>query len=75
MNGETKGENLIVLDLGKKKQKQIKQLKKGEGPLAEEVAQAIDAARRNADGTNPGQPIIPVVILYRKQEKAAKGFF
>ena len=62
-------ENLIVLDVGKKKPKAIKQLKRGEGPLTDEVTQAIEQVRSRAGNGVGTKPVIPVVILYRKEPK------
>jgi hypothetical protein len=58
-----------VLDLGKRKQKDIRQLKKGQGPLLEKVEAAIAAARANVPA---GKEIVPVVILYQKKSKGSK---
>jgi len=58
-----------ILDLGKRKQKQIRQLKKGEGPLMAKVEAAIAQARSSAP---PGKEILPVVIIYRKKSRTSK---
>jgi hypothetical protein len=57
---ESKGAPIII-DLGKKKNSQIKQLKQGYGPLMAQVR-----AASQVDGKN-GEEVIPVVILYEKK--------
>jgi hypothetical protein len=61
----------VVLDVGKQKQKRIKQLKRGEGSLRSK----IDAAVREAQSrVGEGKEVIPVIVLYRKKDRRrAKG--
>ena len=56
----------VVIDLGKKKRKKVRQLRKGKGPLLGEVDEAI--AELRADGTiNEG--VVPVIVVVRQKEK------
>ena len=56
----------VVIDLGKKKRKKVRQLRKGKGPLLGEVDEAI--AELRADGTiNEG--VEPVIVVVRQKEK------
>jgi hypothetical protein len=61
----------LILDVGKQKQKRIKQLKRGEGFLREKIDAAVREAQARAGST---KAIIPIVVLYREKEKRrAKG--
>jgi hypothetical protein len=56
-----------LLKVGKRKAKEIKDLKKGEGKLMDKVKSAV--AQVSAAG---GKEIVPVVIIYRKKAKKTK---
>jgi hypothetical protein len=58
----------VVVDLGKKKTKDIKALKRGEGKLMEDVQRVIQEVRANSTEL-AGKELVPVVILYRKMPK------
>jgi len=58
----------VVVDLGKKKNKDIKALKKGEGKLMEDVNRVMQEIRANSKDL-AGKDLVPVVILYRKTPK------
>jgi hypothetical protein len=53
----------IVVDLGRRKRKAIKQLKEGVGPAAAEVRTALATVKHPREGAD----VLPVVILYRKR--------
>ena len=59
----------IVIDLGKKKKKQIKALKRGEGELAAEVQSAIADVKQNLGAESANKELIPVVVVYKKKPK------
>ena len=63
----------IVLDLGKKKKKLIKALKRGEGKLMEDVAQAVEEVRSNLGGHAVGKDLIPVVFVYELKRRSRGG--
>ena len=68
----------IVVDLGSRKKKRIKQLKRGEGPLVEEVYEAVEAVldELGEPEESAGRTIVPVVLLYRRKPKKRKrGLF
>jgi hypothetical protein len=65
----------VVLDLGKTKRKLIRELKKGEGELMEEVAAAIEAVRSNLGAEVEGKVLAPVVIIYERRVRRKTGFF
>jgi hypothetical protein len=56
----------VVIDLGKKKRKKVRQLRKGKGPLLGEVDEAI--AELRADGTI-SEGAVPVIVVVRQKEK------
>jgi hypothetical protein len=65
----------VVLDLGKTKRSLIRELKKGEGELMEEIAAAIEAVRTNLGAEVEGKVLTPVVIIYERKVRRRTGFF
>ena len=65
----------MVLDLGKTKRSLIRELKKGEGELMEEIAAAIEAVRTNLGAEVEGKVLTPVVIIYERKVRRRTGFF
>jgi len=75
MNGDpkppvAKESDVIVVDLGSKKPKQVKQLRKGQGKLMDRVRQCV--AELKAGGTI-GQSYIPIVVVV--EEKSSVNLF
>lgn len=62
----------VVLDLGKQRRKQIKQLRKGEGRLLDDINGAIEELR--TVGTI-GASSQPVVIVVREKRRKTKSMF
>ena len=62
----------IVVDLGKTKKKKIKKLKRGTGPLLDEVQQAVAVSRSRAGDQLADKVCVPVVLIYKKKKKRAK---
>lgn len=58
----------VIIDLGKASRKKTKQLKKGEGPLADQVALAIDQAKERL-GDAAANGVLPVIVLFEKKRK------
>ena len=63
----------VIVDLGKRKRKAIKDLRNGTGYLMEEVDQAVARARSGLPDAEQNKPVVPVVILYRKKRKRRGG--
>lgn len=63
----------VVLDLGKTKKKLIRALKRGEGRLMEDVAEAMEAVRSNLGSELEGKALIPVVIVYQRKTSRRGG--
>ena len=62
----------IVVDLGKKPRKQIRQIRKGEGKLLDEVQDVV--AQLKAAGTvNPTAQ--PIVFVVRQKKRRASSLF
>lgn len=51
----------LVVDLGRKKNKEIKKLRKGEGPLMDDVLQLLDKLRTDGKLTTGATPVVMVV--------------
>ncbi|AGP33718.1 hypothetical protein BE04_26680 [Sorangium cellulosum] len=60
-----------VVDLGKQKRKDIKQLRKGQGPLAQAVLDTV--AELKTSGTSPAGSIV-VVVVEEKSKRALRFF-
>jgi hypothetical protein len=63
----------IVIDLGKKKRKQIRDLKRGSGKLMEEVADVLNQVQGNLGPDADIKNLVPVVMLYSKKGKRRGG--
>ena len=63
----------IVLDLGKRKAKAIKELKRGTGKLMGEVAVALDEVRSNQGEEHSGKELVPIMVIFRKKRKRSAG--
>lgn len=61
----------LVVELGRKKAKQIRQLRKGEGPLMEEVTRIVDQLRAEGQLAPGAVPVAMVV----KQKASCKSIF
>lgn len=65
----TKSKPPVVVDLGKVKRKQIRQLEQGRGELVSEVDRVVESVRRELGPEAEGKEILPVVVLYRRKSK------
>jgi len=59
----------VIVDLGSRSKKAIKQLKSGTGELMAEVNQAIEQVHSGLPDEDKNKQIIPVLILYKKKQK------
>lgn len=57
----------IIIDMGSQKAKNLKELKKGEGKLWEDVQEVVDQVQEQLGERVQGQAILPIVILYEKK--------
>jgi len=65
----------IILSLGKKKNKAMKQLKRGKGSAMDEVMGVVEQVQANLGDQAAGKLILPVVVIYRKKERRIRGLF
>jgi hypothetical protein len=63
----------IIVDLGKKKRKDIRRLKRGQGKLMDEVAETLTQVRNNLGPDADYKQLVPVVIVYRQKRKGGSG--
>lgn len=64
----------VVIDAGKARRKQVRALKRGQGRLAGEVAQAMAEVRATMGAEAEGKELVPVVIIYRRKRKRRGAF-
>ena len=58
---------MVVVDLGKRKRKQVRQLRKGEGVLAEQIEQTV--AQLKSEGTIDADAQTVVVVVRQKSKR------
>ena len=64
----------IILDMGKKKRRALKDLRRGRGRLMDEVEQSLDEVRIGLGEEMAGKQIVPIVLVYKKKSKKRKGY-
>jgi hypothetical protein len=62
----------IVVDLGKARRRQLKDLKQGRGKLADEVHDVVARVRDDLGASASGIQFVPVVIIYKRKTKKKK---
>ncbi len=66
----------IIIDLGKKKRRTLKSLRRGRGRLMDEVEQTVQEVRAGLSPEDAvGKELVPIVIIYKKKRKRSKGGF
>jgi len=60
----------VIIDLGKQRSKSLRELKKGEGKLWEEVLEVAEEVKDMLGGEAEGKVFVPIVMLY--QEKSGR---
>jgi hypothetical protein len=60
----------VVLDLGKRRRKQVKQLRRGEGKLLDDINGAVEELRTAGTLSAVGQPVIVIVREKRRKTKS-----
>ena len=58
----------VIIDLGKQKMKSIRELKKGEGDLWDEVLDVADEVKDMLGAEAEGKILIPIVMLYQERQ-------
>ncbi len=59
----------IVIDLGKVKPKRIRQLKRGQGKLVNEINEVVNEVRSQLGEEVQDKVLVPVVLTYCKKTK------
>jgi len=65
----------IIVNLGKKKRKVIKRLKRGKGRAMDEVLDVVDQVQANLGAQAEGKVLVPVVIIYRQKQRRFRGLW
>ena len=63
----------VILDLGKTKRKNIRQLREGRGKLVGDVEDAMKEITTTLGEQADGKQFVPVVLVYRKKAKKSRG--
>jgi len=59
----------VIIDLGRQKPRDLKDLKKGEGKLWDEVLDIIEEVKGQLGEKADGKVFLPVVMIYQKKPK------
>ena len=70
-----KGPVPIVIDLGKRKKKEIKQIKQGIGDIRQDVDEALEYATKALGDQAEDKILVPVVLIVEKKAKKWRGLF
>ena len=65
----------IIVNLGKKKRKTIKRLKRGKGRAMDEVMDVVDQVQTSLAAQAEGKILVPVVIIYGQKQRRLRGWF
>lgn len=63
----------ILIDLGRKKRKSVKRLRRGSGPLMRAVNEAIAEVRSSGTGDASGQDVV-IVVREKKRRRSGWGW-
>lgn len=63
----------VIIDLGKHRRKRVKALRRGTGPLAEEVNSALAELRMAGTVAANAQTVVVIVRERRRRNKTLKG--
>ena len=63
----------VIYDLGKTRQRQIKDLKRHRGKLVNEVNEVVEQVRAALREAGSDKQIVPVVIIYRRKAKKRRS--
>lgn len=57
----------VIIDLGKQRSRALKELKKGEGKLWDEVFEVVDEVKDMLGADAEGKVLVPVIMLYQER--------
>ena len=69
---EKSGAKTVVIDIGKRKRKAVRRLRKGRGKLVDRVQNVIDDLREAGE---IGADSDTVVVIVEKKQRRNRGFF
>jgi hypothetical protein len=59
----------IIVELGKKRGRVLKRLKRGRGRAADEVRQVLEEVQQQLGPEAENAEIVPIVLIYRRRTK------
>lgn len=59
----------IIIDLGKQRSRALKNLKKGEGRLWDEVLDVVEEVKDLLGADAEGKVLVPIILLYRERSQ------
>lgn len=59
--------NPIIIDMGERRAQEIRQMKRGEGELLDEVNEIIDEVSDSLKGANKDTVFMPVIIVLERK--------
>jgi len=63
----------LILDLGRAKSKDVRDLKRGRGKLLGDVHDAIEEVTASLGDQAEGKQLVPVVLIYRRRARRSRG--
>ena len=59
----------VIIDLGKQRPKTIKEFKKGEGELWEEILDVAEEVKEMLGAEAEGKVLVPIIMLYQEKSR------
>lgn len=59
----------VIIDLGKQKNRTLKNLKKGKGKLWGEVLDVVEEVKDSLGAEADGKVLVPIVMIYREKPR------
>lgn len=59
----------IIIDLGRQKSGSLRELKKGEGKLWDEVLDVVEEVKEMLGAEAEGKMLVPIIMLYQEKSK------
>jgi len=59
----------VIIDLGKQKARNLKELKNGEGKLWEDVLDVVEEVKEMLGEDAEGKVLLPIIMIYREKPK------